>query len=213
MDEVVNDLKKVIIFRNASSKILEKIAQIVSGPQHYKSGETIYDAYTNDSLIILSAGQAKVFTIAENGNEKILYTVQNNMIDGAANLFLPNQLSKYMQATIDSTIYRIRQADFQSLINANPDIAIQLLNTTAFYLLKMETNLARRDLTTSKMRIMSYLKDWQKEQGDTGSLLLPMKKKDFANLLGTTPETLSRQLKQLEIDKKIMMNGSHIKII
>lgn len=42
---------------------------------------------------------------------------------------------------------------------------------------------------------------------------LQMKKKDLASLLGTTPETFSRKLKELEQEKRIATAGKAITIL
>jgi CRP/FNR family transcriptional regulator len=39
---------------------------------------------------------------------------------------------------------------------------------------------------------------------------LPLKKKELANILGITPETLSRQFKQLAMEGKIIVNNRQI---
>lgn len=72
-----------------------------------------------------------------------------------------------------------------------------------------EKNTIRRNSMNAQDRVLDYLKEEGTRAGSV-SFTLPFKKKDLANFLGLTPETLSRQLNSLQSAGKITVNGQQI---
>ena len=61
-------------------------------------------------------------------------------------------------------------------------------------------------------RVVTYLKQLMVDQ-QSSKVKLPLKLKDLSSYLGTTPETLSRTLAQLEADSKLTRHLRTIQII
>lgn len=79
-------------------------------------------------------------------------------------------------------------------------------------LVAVEQNAIRRNSMDAKERIMAHLEDLSKKQ-EANVVTLELKKKDLASLLGITPETLSRKLKELENENRIEVKGKQIRIL
>jgi len=61
-------------------------------------------------------------------------------------------------------------------------------------------------------RLATYLLDLAKAT-ESSQVKIPMKMKELAGFLGTTPETLSRKLKSLEKDRLIKRDKQMIQIL
>lgn len=205
-------LKQVSIFKNVPDDTLEELTEVSTHRVYYKKGDLIAAPNSDTGVIAIDEGKAKVYTLSEDGKEKILYIADKGSINGQDNLFSNKKISRYMQATEDTWVCSIKHNDFQDFLENSPDVAISLLNSIGTRLLSLEVNNSRRDLMKSKDRVFSYLLDWRKDAGND-NFTLPIKKAEFASLLGITPETLSRQLKSLVNDGKIKMKGKQITII
>lgn len=205
-------LKRIPIFKNVSDETINSLTQVSTHRQYFKKGEFIATPSSQSSLIAIDQGKAKIFTLSPNGKEKILYIAEKGSINGQDNLLSNKEMARYMQATEDTWVCSIKHDDFQNFLKASPEVAVSLLNSIGTKLIDLEINTSRRDLLKAKDRVYSYLQDWQKKQA-TNEFTLPIKKIEFANLLGITPETLSRQLKQLVDEKRIKMNGKKITIL
>lgn len=208
----ISCLRRITIFKNIPTATLNKLAKISTHQVHYKKGEFIVTPETSNQLIAIDQGRAKVYTLSKDGKEKILYIADQGSINGQDNLFNGQKLTRYMQATEDSLVCSIKHDDFQNFLRTTPEVALSLLNSIGSRLINLEVNTSRRDLLKSKDRIYSYLLDWCKEAEDD-EFTLPIKKAEFASMLGITPETLSRQLKQLVTSGKILMNGKKITML
>ncbi|MGA3320409.1 Crp/Fnr family transcriptional regulator, partial [Lactiplantibacillus pentosus] len=99
--------------------------------------------------------------------------------------------------------------DFQQLLGESASLSLAMINNFGNQLIEVEKNQMRRDLLDAKDRLMAYLRDVAVESGQV-VFELPLKKKELANILGITPETLSRQFKQLAMEGKIIVNSRQI---
>lgn len=208
----LNCLKQVTIFKNVPDSTLAALTKISTHRVYYKKGDFITTPDSQNSVIAIDQGRAKVYTLSADGKEKLLYIADKGSINGQDSLFTDEKLSRYMQATEDTWVCSIKHDDFQNFLQKTPQIAISLLNSIGTRLLSLEVNNSRRDLMNSKDRAFAYLLDWSKDAGQD-EFVLPIKKVEFASLLGITPETLSRQLKTLVKEGKIKMKGKHIQIL
>lgn len=205
-------LSLVTIFQSLPEKDLAYVSDIVS-EHHYKSGEYLYHAGdAADSLMIVSHGQAKVFQIAANGKEQMIRILQTGDFDGEAALFENSERNSFAQALMDTDVCSISRDDFQNLMKTSPKLAVNMVNAFGQRITQLEAQ--NTEVTTSSVesRLAKYLLETSaglKEERFT----LPLKKKDIATYLGTTPETISRKLTKMSDDNFIENKGLKVKII
>lgn len=212
-EETDDCLDLVTIFQSLPEDDLAKISTLVSD-RHFKTGEYIFSAGDPaDTLTIVAHGQAKVFQIAANGREQMLRVLQTGDFDGEAALFTSKDRTSFAQALMDTNVCQIHRSDFQNMMKSSPDLALNMMNAFGKRLVKMEQQTTESAVSSVEGRLANYLLE-------TGAGLkqdqfeLPLKKKDVATYLGTTPETISRKLKSLDnqglIEKK---SNTEIKIL
>ncbi|MGF2385476.1 Crp/Fnr family transcriptional regulator [Lentilactobacillus otakiensis] len=182
--------------------------------QHeYPKGTIIYLAGdTVGHFMILEAGQVKISQVAANGKEQLLKVLQPGDFDGEAALFNGDQRNVTATALVDSNVCQIEQGAFQKLLQQSPQLSVSLLATMS----QQINNLQEEKTLSSTADMAGKLAKYLVETGaalDENPFKLPLKKKDIATYLGTTPETISRTLKQLSKKGLIEANGSKIKIV
>ncbi|GHP14894.1 Crp/Fnr family transcriptional regulator [Lentilactobacillus fungorum] len=202
----------VPLFRSLPQKQKEEVARLVVQHQYVK-GDMIYMA--GDSVghfLILEAGQIKISQAAANGKEQLLKVMQPGDFDGEASLFNGNQRNVTATALVNSNVCQIEQDAFQNLLKTSSQLAIKLLATMSQQIsdLQEEKTLASTTDTTGKLA--KYLLETSAGLG-TAQFKLPLKKKDIATYLGTTPETISRIFKQLATDGIIVSSRSQVTIL
>ncbi|MEL1206129.1 Crp/Fnr family transcriptional regulator, partial [Staphylococcus epidermidis] len=106
----------------------------------------------------------------------------------------------------------LSRSDFQQLLLAYPEISLKLLEATTDKMTRLEKQANLINIESVESRIVTYLLDLAKASGET-EVMIPMKLKELATYIGTTPETLSRKLKQLESHALIERNGRKIAIL
>ncbi|MCT2897439.1 Crp/Fnr family transcriptional regulator [Lentilactobacillus buchneri] len=212
LQQALECVNLVPMFHSLPDEQKTEVAKLVV--QHnYPKGTIIYLAGDKvGHFMILEAGQVKISQVAANGKEQLLKVLQPGDFDGEAALFNGDQRNVTATALVDSNVCQIEQGAFQKLLQKSPQLSVSLLAT-----MSQQINSLQEEKTLSSTADMAgKLAKYLVETGaalDENPFKLPLKKKDIATYLGTTPETISRTFKQLTSKGLIEAKGSQVKII
>ncbi|RRG12100.1 MAG: Crp/Fnr family transcriptional regulator [Lactobacillus sp.] len=202
----------VPIFKSLPLDEKKAVAGLVVQHQ-YPKGTIIYLAGDQvGHFMILEHGQVKLSQISESGKEQLLKVMQPGDFDGEAALFSHDQRNVTATALVDSNVCQIDQDVFQSLLKSSPQLAVNLLTTMS----QQINNLQEEKTVSSTSDVAGQLAKYLLETSASlheSSFKLPLKKKDIATFIGTTPETISRTFKQLIADGVIKMTASLVEIV
>lgn len=200
----------VPIFQQLNHDELLKVSDLVKH-HHVSKGEVILSPDTPSQLVIIAQGAAKTYQLSANGKEQLLRVLDAGNFEGEKNLFGVGNDELYVEMLKNSTYCSIETKDFQQLLGTYPSIALKLLKSNAEKIdsLEKQTQLLNHDLV--EQRLATYLLDLAKTNGSY-QLTLPMKLKELASFLGTTPETISRKLKLFGQENFIKQNRHDIEI-
>lgn len=207
MEKVNSCLTIVPIFEGLSDEDLDKINKIVR-EKKFAKGETLFSPGDDaDSLIIMHQGQVKLTNFGSEGQEKIISLLQAGDFDGTATLFSPTKHTMYGIAVTKGEACVLDRNSFKKVMTDSPQLALHILNEFGTKLVEQQREYARNLTTTAEGRLASYLLEYSTEV-NSSEFKLPFKKYELANLLDLTPETLSRQLKNLE-EQNLIENLPH----
>lgn len=102
-------------------------------------------------------------------------------------------------------IFRRRQIERAAAVSA--EIACQLWTMATDELRHAQDLAVLLGRRTAQERIAAFLIEVDGRLGGAGTFALPMTRRDIADYLGLTVETVSRTLSQLEEDRALMRNG------
>lgn len=165
----------------------------------FKKGEVIYSAGDqSDSLYIVNIGRVRIYRLSEAGKEQLLRILKPGDFTGELALFNETIHEAYASAMVDTSICTVKRSDFQDLLLKYPSIALKVMAEFSSRLELAERQTTR--LATEKVdtRIALFLAECLEDGNMNNEITLPMSKKDLASFLGTTPETISRKLYELE---------------
>lgn len=202
-DHTAEDCVELVpIFQNLSKTDKETVATLVTH-HHYHTGEYLFSAGDSaDALTITAHGQAKVFQMAANGKEQMLRILQTGDFDGEVALFENSDHNSFAQALMDTEVCQISRSDFQRLMQETPELAVNMVNALGRRVSQLEQQNTEVTTASVESRLASYL--LETSAGLNRDVFeLPLKKKDIATYLGTTPETISRKLTSLSKAKMI----------
>lgn len=200
----------VPLFADLPEKDQLKINSLASH-RHYQKGEMIFQP-GDEKLQIVARGNMKVYQLSASGREQLLRVAQPGDYEGEAQLFGLENDSFFGQAMENTEICSLSKADFNRLLLENPQLSLKLLELSAQKLLATERQTQFLAMERVEERLASYLLDLAKAAG-SDQVQLPMKMKDIAFYLGTTPETLSRKFKLLEKMGYLKRTGKQVKIL
>lgn len=205
----------VPIFNHLEPEQMNEIMKVVRSIS-YKKGEIMYHAGdTSDALYIVNKGQIKIYRLSESGKEQLVRILNPGDFTGELALFQDTVHESYAEAMVNTQICMIQRKDLQDLLLKYPTISLKVLTEFSSRLETAEKQTTRFATEKVETRIALFLVEClDNEQEDGNSIILPMSKKDLASYLGTTPETLSRRLREFESYGYIQQTGQRkIKIL
>ena len=177
--------------------------------QNYQKSELVMDLTSSNNLVIVAHGGARLYTLDENGHENVTQILKTGDYAGENWLFGEANINTYVEATENSEICLLNRNEFLALMKKKPELSIQLLEQNIIKVRAMHRQIQLLSLPKVEDRLLSYLQTYAK-QVNKNSFTLPLKMKDLALYLGTTPETLSRKFVLLEKQGTLNRKLRHI---
>lgn len=132
-------------------------------------------------------------------------------------MFIDKPTVATLIAIEDSAIIVIRVSDLENLVCTNHKLAIDIIKSLGYELenaVERVKNLALDDTFTKVTRLISYLsKSHGIESEDTLELDIELTRAELGSLIGTSRETVSRILNQLDKEGVLDVSGKHIKVL
>lgn len=188
----------VPIFNHLEDQQMNGIMETIKSG-HYQKGEIIYQAGDQaDSFYIVRSGKIKIYRLSESGKEQLVRILTPGAFTGELALFRESIHESYAEAMEETNVCMIARSDLQELLLKFPSISLKILSEFAKRLEISEKQTTRVSTEKVETRIALFLAEGLDGQTQSMEYQLPMSKKDLASYLGTTPETLSRKLTELE---------------
>lgn len=195
----------VPIFNHLEDEQMDEIMQTVRSLS-LKKGEVMFHAGDESAaLYIVNHGRVKIYHLSESGKEQLVRILNPGDFTGELALFRESVHEGYAEALINTDICMITGTDLQSFLLKYPSIALRMMQELTGRLEKSEIQTTR--FATEKVETRIALFIVESMEGTSLNVELPMSKKDLASYLGTTPETISRRLADLEADGYIIQKG------
>ncbi|WP_165005710.1 MULTISPECIES: Crp/Fnr family transcriptional regulator [unclassified Enterococcus] len=201
----------VPLFNHLEIEDQQKIHSLVTH-RKVEKGEQIFAPDGDAQLVIVARGSLKVYQLSTNGKEQLLRVVEPGGYEGESQLFgVPNE-TLFGEALEKTEVCVLKQTDFSELLLQYPAISVKLLEINAGKMATIQQQTQFLMMERVEERLAVYLLDLAKATGSS-QVSIPMKMKELAAFMGTTPETISRKLKLLESKGFIKREKRNILII
>ena len=210
-------LNKIPLFNSLSDSDLENLSQSVR-LQSLKKGQTLFrKGDEGSSLYIIKQGTIKIVLPSRLGDEVIVTIFSEGDFFGEMALFDGKPRSADALAMESSKIYMLNRNDFllflQSNISAMKSILSQLTNrlrntddfleSTCF--LSVSARLAKK--------LLDLTETYGQKDGDIVYIDLNLTQKELGDMIGSTRESINKELKILRDKGLITMQENKIQII
>lgn len=191
-------VRMVPIFNHLTEEQMDEIMQVVQSSTFSKD-ELIYRAGdTSEVLTIVNKGNVRIYRLSESGKEQLVRILGPGDFTGELALFNETVHEHYAEAMVKTSVCQISRSSLQGLLEKYPAIAMKILQRLSSRIDETEQQATRFSTESTEQRLASYLVDLMDPEGSSDVVELPMSQKNLASYLGTTPETVSRKLKELE---------------
>lgn len=159
----------------------------------------------------IQSGEIRIFRMDDQGKEIEVVRLNPGDFFGEAVAFVAHKFPAYAQAVENSEVLFFQKKTVFQQIDKDPSIARFFISLLAKKCTVLNKRIETLELKTVRQRIVQFLlMQFQAQQSD--EIVLNMKKIELARSLGTIPETLSRNLKQMQTDNLIEVHGRNIRV-
>jgi CRP/FNR family nitrogen fixation transcriptional regulator len=173
-------------------------ARIVASEFNYRRGTEIYgEKEPADYIYQITAGAVRSYKLLSDGRRQIgafhLIGDVFGLENGSFHRFTA-------EAILDTSVRLIRRGSLERVAEADVSIARDLLYMTTDNLQHAEDHMLLLGRKTSLERVVAFLLEMDGRLTAAGIMVLPMCRRDIADYLGLTLETVSRSLSKLHED-------------
>lgn len=197
-------LGKLPFFTSLSSNEIHQVNQSFV-ERGYQPDEAIY--YTGEQaerLYVVAAGKVKLLRHTISGKDILLDVLKLGDFFGTLSTLGGENYSETAVALTTVCTLSVSAAGFRHLLEKFPSVAVAVLDTMSSRLLEAQDMVHQLSAHTVEQRIaFTLLKLAEKlgEENDLGLLIqMPLSRDDLAMMVGTTTESTSRVMSQLQKD-------------
>lgn len=194
------------LFEGLTEKQLDSIdKRMVS--LSWAEGDLLYTAGgPADHLYVVAAGLVKAVQLASNGNDTIVDIRAPGDLFGGFSVVGQPVYTETVQALVTTCALRIDTGVFRAVLLEFPQVALRVLDDVTTLLSGAHSNASQHATATVAERVAATLlrlADKFGQQGASGDgtlIQLPLSRVDLAEMIGSTPESVSRVMSRLRKD-------------
>jgi CRP/FNR family transcriptional regulator len=194
-------LKSVPLFSDLEGEELERFSQ-VAVPRSFPGGTRVFHEGDNsDACYIVKSGTFRVTREHSDGRAITLATLGPGEIFGELAMLDGDQRSASAEALTDGELLALPAGDVRALLSRHPEIALKLVAGLVRRLRAANVRISRQSFQTVPSRVAGILAQLSREApggNGTAEVTLHMNQTDLAQLAGTSRESVSRFLAELE---------------
>jgi CRP/FNR family cyclic AMP-dependent transcriptional regulator len=194
-------LRSVALFADLEEGELERFSH-VAVPRSFPAGTRVFhEGDSSDACYIVSEGSFRVTREHSDGRAITLATLGPGEIFGELAMLDGDKRSASAESITDGTLLALPASDVRSLLGRNPEIALKLVAGLVRRLRQANMRLSRQSFQTVPSRVAGILAQLSRDGQDgdeTAEVTIRMNQTDLAQLAGTSRESVSRFLAELE---------------
>ena len=180
--------------------------ELIGSPSAYAREEEIYgEGEETDYIYRIVSGAVRTSKILGDGRRQI------HGFHLAGDLFGFETGASHRlgaEAVADTKVLMFRRRPLERIATHNAEVACQLWSMTAASLQHAEEHMLLLGRRTALERVAAFLIEMDRRGGGRGAIELPMSRRDIADYLGLTIETVSRSLTQLQAEHALSLSGA-----
>jgi CRP-like cAMP-binding protein len=213
MDEL-ELLRSVPIFSELTEADFQSLAKVANRRRYPKDSVVFFENEQGDFFFMILDGRIKVTILGDDGREVILSLLGAGDFFGEMALLDNEPRSATAIAVEDSELLSLHRNDFQNVLSDNRSITVGLIKVLTARLRRANHQISTLALLDVYGRVARVIVDMAREEGrrlkDGRIAFRRATHQEIANRIGTTRETVTRMLKDLERQGMIHIEGREI---
>ena len=207
-------LRTVPLFSELSDDAVVSLGRLASRRRYPRDTVVFFENEEGDCLFMILEGRIKVTILGDDGREIILTMLGPGDLFGEMALLDNEPRSATAIAVEESELLSLQRSDFQAVIGENPGISAALIKVLSARLRRANHQISTLALLDVYGRVARVILDMAREEGrrlkDGRIAFRRATHQEIANRIGTTRETVTRMLKDLERQGLVRVEGREI---
>jgi CRP/FNR family transcriptional regulator, cyclic AMP receptor protein len=200
-ESAIGLLRRVPLFAELEPPDLERFSR-VAVPRSFPEGTRVFhEGDRSDACYIVRSGSFRVTREHSDGRAITLANLGPGDIFGELAMLDGEVRSASVEATSDGELLALPGGDVRSLLGRHPEITVKLVAALVRRLRLANERISRQSFQTVPSRVAGVLSQLLADEGpgvEGGGLTIRMNQADLAQLAGTSRESVSRFLAELE---------------
>lgn len=195
-------LKTVPMFAELSDSDLDSLAQLASRRHYARETPIFFEHEEGDSFFMILKGRVKVTILGDDGREVILSMLGTGDVFGEMALLDDEPRSATAIAVEDCDLLSLQRSEFDGVVKSRASISAGLIKVLSARLRKANHQISTLALLDVYGRVARVLMEMARDEGrrlrDGRIAFRRATHQEIANRIGTTRETVTRMMKDLE---------------
>ncbi len=193
-------------------ELKEELSKITFVSEKQKKDILFLEDEEGDTIYYLISGLIKLSRTNPEGKEAVVHFVHSGEMFAEILFYTEGRYPVTATVLDNAILLGISAGKMARLLEESPRFSMRLIGLLAKRLQYFVTMIEQLVNSDVRQRFISYLVHLSEDRKST-RFLLPVPKGELAALLGTTPETFSRLLRQLSEDGLIEIHGKEIALL
>lgn len=204
MSERLWYLKRCDLFQRLSPEQLSALESRCRMRQFPRGTPVYLPADSADGVLLLAQGRVKIGSYTEDGKQTILTFIEPGEFFGELALMGAEDREEYAEAVEKSSIILISNEVMQGLLKENPEVSLGVTKLFGLRRRRIEKRLKYLLFRSNRERLVHLLlelaEQYGKQTGSSVTLGIKLSHQDLASIIGSTRETVTVVLGELQAE-------------
>lgn len=167
-----------------------------------------------DGVLLVAEGRVKIGSVTQEGKQTILAFIEPGELFGELSLFGTEKREEYAETVEKSTIVLIPSEVIRQLLAENPEVSLGITKLIGLRRQRIERRLKYLLFRSNRERLVHLLLELAEQYGQAvpGGVQLKIKlsHQDLANIIGSTRETVTVVLGELQAEGRLQIGRRKI---
>ncbi|MBE0428455.1 MAG: Crp/Fnr family transcriptional regulator [Thermoleophilia bacterium] len=209
-------LKRTPVFRGLSDEELDEIVPLLIERKLRGNTVVFHEGDTASAFYLVKTGRVKIYKVSPDGREQVLAILSDGQIFGDVPTFDGGPYPATAETMDDTKIFLIPREDLLGVVRRHPEIAIKVIAVLGQRLrqaLELVRDLSFKQVPHRLAGLLLKLADEYGEETEKGTLInLSLSRQELADIVGTSRETVTRELKKMERNQLLRIDRRYITI-
>lgn len=192
------NIRSIPLFQNFSDSEVSELKSCFQERTFDKGQNLFLEGNSCEKIFFVKTGRVKLYRMNSQGREQILQTLGPGETCACNPGVAEWDCSSSAQAITSCTVWFLSKDRYVELIKTNAKLAHSLNYLFAKRLQCFSALIEEVSLKDSKKRVIKFLLDMSSQNNGDSTLSIPFTREELAQRIGTTRETVARQLHALK---------------